>query len=135
LPLPIDVGAALVAYLRRRRRQAPTRTVFLRSRAPYCAAASSTIVSLAGRALRRAGVPTGGGHRFRHTAATQMLRHGASLTEIAQVLRHRHIDTTAIYAKVDRDALRSVAQPWPTEDTVGRDSLRTLAQPWPGSAV
>jgi integrase/recombinase XerD len=135
LPLPIDVGAALVAYLRRRRRQTPTRMIFLRSRAPYSAATSSTIVSLAGRALRRAGVPTGGGHRLRHTAATQMLRRGASLTEIAQVLRHRHIDTTAIYAKVDRDGLRSVAQPWPTGDAVDRDRLRPLAQAWPGGAA
>ena len=64
-----------------------------------------------------------------------MLRRGASLTEIAQVLRHRHIDTTAIYAKVDRDALRRVAQPWPTGDTIDRDRLRTLAQPWPGGAA
>jgi site-specific recombinase XerD len=54
-----------------------------------------------------------GTHRLRHTAATQMLRHGASLTEIAQVLRHRHTDTTAIYAKVDRLALRQLAPSWP----------------------
>lgn len=134
LPLPVDVGAALVAYLRRRR-QVPTRAVFLRSLAPYQAAAASTIIALAGRALRRAGVPTGGGHRLRHTAATQMLRHGASLTEIAQVLRHRHVDTTAIYAKVDHDSLRGVAQPWPTGYAIDSDSLRMLAQSWPGGAV
>lgn len=135
LPLPVDVGAAVVAYLRRRRPKVATRVIFLRSRAPYCAATPGTIISLAGYALRRAGVPTGGGHRLRHTAATQMLRRGASLTEIAQVLRHRHIATTAIYAKVDRDTLRSVAQPWPTGYVISRDSLRTLAQPWPGGAV
>lgn len=134
LPLPVDVGAALVAYLRCRR-PVPTRAVFLRSRAAYQAAAASTIIALAGRALRRAGVATGGGHRFRHTAATEMLRHGASLTEIAQVLRHRHVNTTAIYAKVDRDSLRGVAQPWPIGDTLGRDRLRMLAQPWPGGAA
>ena len=64
-----------------------------------------------------------------------MLRHGASLTEIAQVLRHRHVNTTAIYAKVDRNSLRGVAQPWPTGYAIGRDSLRMLAQPWPGGAI
>ncbi len=132
LPMPVDIGKAVVAWLRRRRRTAPTRSLFLRGRAPYRAATVSAIVTLAGRALRGAGVPTGGGHRLRHTAATMMLRRGASLTEIAQVLRHRHINTTAIYAKVDRDRLRALAQPWPaTDDTVG---LRALAQPWPGGA-
>jgi integrase/recombinase XerD len=134
LPLPVDVGEGLVAHLRRRPRQAPTRVLFLRSRAPCRAATTSAIVAIAGRALRRAGVATGGGHRLRHTAATQMLRGGASLTEIAQVLRHRHIDTTAIYAKVDRDRLRSLAQPWPTGYVIDRTRLRSLAQPWPGGA-
>jgi site-specific recombinase XerD len=132
LPLPVDVGRALVAYLRRRRGYAPTRCLFLRHRAPCRAATSGMVIAIAGKALRRAGVASGGGHRLRHTAATLMLRRGASLTEIAQVLRHRHIDTTAIYAKVDRDALRSLAQPWPHETVV---DLRTLAQPWPGGAV
>jgi hypothetical protein len=61
-----------------------------------------------------------------------MLRRGASLTEIAQVLRHRHVDTTAIYAKVDHDALRSIAQAWPV-DGPDRARIRELAQPWPGS--
>jgi integrase/recombinase XerD len=135
LPLPVDVGVALVAYLRRRRRQVPTRTLFLSIRAPYRAATRGTVIALTGVALRRAGISTGGGHRLRHTAATQMLRHGASLTEIAQVLRHRHINTTAIYAKVDRTRLREVAQPWPAHVTVGRRVLRTLVQPWPGGAL
>lgn len=112
LPLPVDVGNATAAWLRRRRR-VPTRSLFLTSRAPYRSAIAATIVGISGRALRKADVATGGGHRLRHTAATMMLRRGASLTEIAQVLRHRHIDTTAIYAKVDRDALRALAQPWP----------------------
>lgn len=132
LPLPRDVGEAVVAWLRRRRR-VPSRAVFLCSRAPYRAACASTIIGLAGRALRAAGVPTGGGHRLRHTAATMMLRRGASMTEIAQVLRHRHIDTTAIYAKVDHQGLRAIAQPWPTANA-GDASLRALAQPWPGGA-
>ena len=64
-------------------------------------------------AARRAGLASIGPHRLRHTAATQMLRAGASLPEIGQVLRHHHISTTAIYAKVDREALRTVARPWP----------------------
>lgn len=132
LPLPRDVGEAVVAWLRRRRR-VPSRAVFLCGRAPYRAACASTIISLAGRALRAAGVPAGGGHRLRHTAATMMLRRGASMTEIAQVLRHRHIDTTAIYAKVDHQGLRAIAQPWPTANA-GDASLRALARPWPGGA-
>jgi site-specific recombinase XerD len=114
LPLPVDVGEVLVAHLRRRWRHASTRALFLRSRAPRRAATASAIAQIAGRALRRARIATGGGHRLRHTAATQMLRGGASLTEIAQVLRHRHVDTTAIYAKVDREGLRGLALPWPT---------------------
>jgi integrase/recombinase XerD len=129
LPMPRDVGQALVSWLRRRR-AVPTRGVFLCSRAPYRAASASTIVGLAGRVLRDAGVPTGGGHRLRHTAATMMLRRGASMTEIAQVLRHRHIDTTAIYAKVDREGLRELAQPWPIAADHAA-ALGSLAQPWP----
>jgi site-specific recombinase XerD len=132
LPLPTDVGRALVSWARRRRQEVPTRAMFLRSRAPYGAASAAAISGIATQALRRGGVPTGGGHRLRHTAATLMLHRGASLTEIAQVLRHRHIDTTAIYAKVDRDALRGVVQAWPTDCAIDGASLRTIAQPWPG---
>lgn len=113
LPLPGDVGRALVAYLRRGRPRTGVRRVFLRSRAPYRALSTSGVLNAVRGALRRAGVPTGGAHLLRHTAATQMLRRGASLPEIGQVLRHRHIDTTAIYAKVDHAALRMLAQPWP----------------------
>lgn len=113
LPLPRDVGRALAAYLRRGRPGSTSRQVFLGSRAPFRALASGGVVCVAARALRRAGVAAGGAHLLRHTAATQMLRHGASLDEIAHVLRHRHIDTTAIYAKVDHAALRTLAQPWP----------------------
>jgi len=133
LPLPRDVGEALVAWLRRRRRVVPTRGVFLCSRAPYRAAGAHTIIGLAGRVLRDAGI-TGGGHRLRHTAATMMLRRGASMTEIAQVLRHRHVDTTAIYAKVDHEGLRTLAQPWPAAANDAR-GLHTLAQPWPGGEL
>lgn len=114
LPLPHDVGRALAGYLRCRPR-ARTRCVLLRSRAPYDALTSGGVVSIAKTALRAAGVAAGGAHLLRHTAATQMLRKGASLSEIAHVLRHRHVDTTAIYAKVDLASLQSVARPWPDE--------------------
>jgi site-specific recombinase XerD len=76
---------------------------------------SSAICCIVERALARAGVQSArkGSHLFRHTLATQMLRHGASLGEIGQVLRHRHPDTTLIYAKVDLRALRTLAIAWP----------------------
>ena len=113
LPLPRDVGIPLAAYLRRGRPRAVTRKVFLRSRAPYRALTASGVVAAVRGALRRAGIAQGGAHVLRHTAATEMLRYGASLPEIAHVLRHRHLDTTAIYAKVDFAALATLTQPWP----------------------
>ena len=113
LPLPHDVGREIAAYLRRGRPSSVTRKLFLRSRAPHRGLTSSGVVGAAVRVLRGAGITAGGAHVLRHTAATQMLRHGASLSEIAHVLRHRHVDTTAIYAKVDHAALRTLAQPWP----------------------
>jgi integrase/recombinase XerD len=135
LPLPVDVGEALVAWLRRRRRRVSTRAVFLTSRAPHSAASVTAIRGVAHYSLRRANVPSGGSHRLRHTAATLMLRRGASLTEIAQVLRHRHVDTTAIYAKVDRSMLGGLACPWPVGYDIDRAQLSTLAQPWPGGVT
>ena len=134
LPMPVDVGAALVAYLRRAQRTQETRSVFVSCRAPYDTLTSPAVVAIARTALRAAGIPHGGAHRLRHTVATQLLRRGASLTEIAQVLRHRHIDTTALYAKVDRDALHLLARPWPV-DGHPRDALRCLAQVWPGGVA
>lgn len=113
LPLPSDVGAALASYLRWSRRRVESRAVFLRVHAPHDRLSPEGLKALVRAACTRAGLPTMGTHRLRHTAATQMLRHGASLTEIAQVLRHRHMDTTAIYAKVDRMALRQIAPSWP----------------------
>lgn len=130
LPLPTDVGEAIVGYLRWSRPATAMRALFLTSRAPIRAISSSSIVAIAGRVLRHAGV-SGGGHRLRHTAATSMLRRGASLTEIAQVLRHRHLATTAIYAKVDRDRLRDLAQRWPVSSTA-RKSSRSIALKWIG---
>jgi integrase len=112
LPLPADVGEALVSYLRRRPR-CPCRAVFLRVTAPRQELDRSTIGWVVRAACGRAGLPRAGAHRLRHTAATRMLRAGASLPEVGQVLRHREQKTTAIYAKVDRTALRALARPWP----------------------
>jgi integrase/recombinase XerD len=112
LPPPADVGEALVSYLRRRPR-CPCRAVFLRVTAPRQKLDRSTIGWVVRAACDRAGLPRSGAHRLRHTAATQMLRAGASLPEVGQVLRHREQKTTAIYAKVDRTALRALARPWP----------------------
>lgn len=134
LPMPIDIGEALVAYLRRATRSKTTRAAFVRCRAPYDAVTPRAIIAIARTALRAAGIQSGGAHRLRHTAATQMLRRGASMTEVAQVLRHRHVDTTAIYAKVDRDSLRSIARTWPV-DVAGIAAIRELAQTWPGGAA
>lgn len=114
LPLPHDVGRAVAAYLRCRP-AVSTRHVFVRRKAPYDALTSAGVIAVARTALRAAGVATGGAHLLRHTAATQMLRNGASLSEIAHVLRHRHLATTAIYAKVDLASLRAVARPWPED--------------------
>jgi len=116
LPLPADVGAAMAAYLRHGRPPSTCRRVFLRARAPIGGfKGSSAVDSIVRDALARAGLraPTTGAHQFRHGVATQMLRHGASLTEIGEVLRHRSPETTKIYAKVDVDALRTLALPWP----------------------
>lgn len=115
LPLPADVGTALAAYLRRGRPRTTSRAVFLRVPAPHRALSSNGIANLLYAACDRARQPRIGAHRLRHTAATQMLRRGASLPEIAQVLRHRSLVTTVIYAKVDHKALRMLAQPWPGE--------------------
>lgn len=116
LPLPADVGAAVARYLRRGRPRSPSRRVFLRTRAPIRGfAGASAIDNVVGHAIAHAAIkaPTNGAHQFRHGLATQMLRRGASLTEIGEILRHRSVETTTIYAKVDLDALRTLALPWP----------------------
>jgi site-specific recombinase XerD len=115
LPLPQEVGDAILAYLRDRHRVVACDRVFLTSRAPWRPlAASSCVSAIVRRAIARAGVsaPTRGAHLLRHSAATAMLREGISLPSIAVVLRHRSVETTAHYAKVDVELLRSVAQPW-----------------------
>jgi site-specific recombinase XerD len=119
LPLPQDVGEALLDYLHTGRSPVRSEYVFLRCKAPYQPfsgrQAGHAVTHIARAALQRAGVrrPTRGAHVFRHTAACQMLRQDVSLEDIAQVLRHRSIETTALYAKVDLRLLAQVAQPWP----------------------
>jgi integrase/recombinase XerD len=113
MPLPADVGAAIAAYLRRGRPRRLEREVFLRLSAPLRGLAPEGVSEVVRAASERAGLGSFGAHRLRHTAGTQMLRGGASLTEVAQVLRHRRVATTAIYAKVDHRALRTLAMPWP----------------------
>lgn len=116
LPLPHDVGEAIAQYLREGRPSSRCRRVFLRVRAPWRGLhRSSSISVIIHRALGRARVQSAshGAHQFRHTLATGMLRRGASLTQISQVLRHRDPNTTRLYAKVDLVSLRAVAVPWP----------------------
>ena len=113
LPLPRDVGQAVAAYLRHGRPPTSTRGLFLRSRPPFTRLPMAGISHFLQRHLRQLGVTSGGAHVLRHTVATQLLRRGSSLSEIAHVLRHRHIDTTAIYAKVDLAGLAELARPWP----------------------
>jgi site-specific recombinase XerD len=117
MPITPDVGAAVVAYLRDARPKSSCRRLFLRTLAPHVGFASShAITDIAKTALKRAGIrgfEHQGAHLFRHSLATQLLRSGATLSEIGQLLRHRSHDTTRIYAKVDIDALRTLSQPWP----------------------
>jgi site-specific recombinase XerD len=116
LPIPQDVGAALADYLRHARPACSSRRVFVRMRAPHRGFASSVaICCIVRRALERAGLNPAhkGAHLLRHSVATHMLRQGASLAEIGELLRHRSPQTTMIYAKVDLDALRPLALPWP----------------------
>jgi site-specific recombinase XerD len=116
LPLPKDVGEALASYLCHGRPRCSTRRVFVRMRAPVRGFVDSTaIYSMVRRAFDRAGLNPShkGPHILRHSLATNMLRKGASLGEIGEVLRHRNLSTTQIYAKVDLEALSKIAQPWP----------------------
>ncbi len=113
LPLPHDVGKALLDYLRRGRPASTSRRLLLQTHAPYRDLGRKTVGCIVSNICLRAGLPPTGAHRLRHAAATSMLRRGASLSEVARVLRHRSLQTTAIYAKVDRKALRSLARPWP----------------------
>jgi integrase/recombinase XerD len=114
LPLPVDVGDALADYLRHGRPvDADGRSVFVRVKAPHRALTPPGVTQVVVSAGRRAGLGDVTAHRLRHTAASELLRSGAPLVEIGQLLRHRSELTTAIYAKVDRDRLRELARPWP----------------------
>jgi integrase/recombinase XerD len=116
LPLPTEVGKALVAYLRHGRALSTSRRVFLRAKAPIRGFRGACgIGCIVRHSLKRAGIcaPTTGAHQFRHGLATEMLRQGASLSEIGELLGHRHPQTTKIYTKVDLNALRTLALPWP----------------------
>lgn len=114
LPLPVDVGDAIVAYLRDGRpATAQGRSVFVRVKAPHRALTPGGVTQVVVAAGRRAGLGDVTAHRLRHTAATELLRAGAPLVEIGQLLRHRSELTTTIYAKVDRDRLSELARPWP----------------------
>jgi site-specific recombinase XerD len=118
LPLPVDVGEAIAAYLcRGRPRSATAREVFLRVRPPLVGLTRVGVSSLVAAAARRAELGVVRPRRLRHTAATDMLRAGASLPEIGQVLRHRSLGSTAIYARVDVERLRAIARPWPPAAT------------------
>ena len=117
LPLPGEAGRAIATYLRRHRPRTAERRVFVqeigpRRGEPITRYAVSVVVT---RALRRAGIviPVAGAYVLRHTFASRMVRHGASLKEVADLLGHRSLDTTTIYAKLDLEALREVVLPWP----------------------
>jgi integrase/recombinase XerD len=118
LPLPFDVGWALADYLRQRRRDGDWRNVFLQVPAPHGPLGRCGVSSVVQHACRRAGVNEVRAHRLRHSAAMQMHRAGAGLIEVGQVLRHRHVFTTTIYARADTDALTELARPWPGEGSL-----------------
>ena len=113
LPMPVEVGEAITAYLRRGRPRTGRREVFLRARAPFQPIAAGTVGSTVRRACRRAGIAEVGPHRLRHTLACQMVSAGVPLVQIGQVLRHESLQSTGIYARVDLDTLRGLAAPWP----------------------
>jgi site-specific recombinase XerD len=113
LPMPVDVGKALVAYLRRGRPVTTCRSVFVRASGPPIGLSAKNVWEVVRRACTRAGITVVSPHRLRHSAATAMLRAGASLEEVGQVLRDRGVQVVALYAKVDFVALRPLAMPWP----------------------
>jgi integrase/recombinase XerD len=113
LPVPCDVGEAMTCYLREGRPASSCRRLFLRALAPHVEVTPGAVGMVVALACDRVGLDRVGAHRLRHSAATEMLRGGASLAEIGEVLRHRRAATTAIYAKVDHTALSVLARPWP----------------------
>jgi integrase/recombinase XerD len=113
LPLPVDVGQAIAGYCRRGRPRRQCRALFVQAKAPYAALSSTAVSKVVEAACARAGLPKAGAHRLRHSAAVALRRAGAPLFEIGQLLRHRHVVTTAGYARDDQDALAEVARRWP----------------------
>ena len=113
MPLPVDVGEAIVDYLQHGRPASPDRALFLRAHAPIRALTPDGVSEVVRASSERAGLPGVGAHRLRHTAATQMLRAGAALSEVTQALRQHSAATTAIYAKIDHAQLIALVQPWP----------------------
>jgi integrase/recombinase XerD len=120
LPLPHEAGRAIADYLHQHRPETVERRVFVKQTGPKRGQpiTSTAVSEVVARALRRAGVlaPMWGAYVFRHTVASQLVQHGASLKEVADVLGHRDLDTASIYAKVDLPALREVALPWSEVD-------------------
>jgi integrase/recombinase XerD len=113
LPLPVDVGDALVDYLRHGRPRRDDPYLLLQTRAPFGPLSGGTVGAVVRYACHRAGITPVSAHRLRHTVATEALRAGAPLEEIASLLRHRRHATTVLYAKVDRQRLGELARPWP----------------------
>lgn len=120
LPLPVDVGEAVVAYLRGGRPEAADRVVFLRTRTPFVGLSSKGISGCVARLAERAGLGVVHAHRLRHTIATQVLAHGGSLVEARELLGHARSDTTMIYAKTDLAALAALVVPWGRVPGAGR---------------
>src|SRR5581483_2720944 len=136
LPLAVEPGEAIAAWLTDGRPQCPTRAVFTTLKPPGRPLSSGAVGHAVATACLAAGIGRIGAHRLRHTLATEMLRAGASLPEVGQVLRHRRASSTAIYAKVDQVALQPLARPWPGTTppiTDTSDGARRLARPWPGA--
>ncbi|HQZ85297.1 MAG TPA: tyrosine-type recombinase/integrase [Actinomycetota bacterium] len=135
LPLPLELGEAIVAWLTDGRPECETRSVFTTLSPPGRPLSGGAIGHVVASACRSAGIARIGAHRLRHSLATDMLRAGASLPEVGQVLRHRSARSTAIYAKVDEGALRPLARPWPGTAPLAAacvEAARGLARPWPG---
>jgi integrase len=113
MPLPFEVGEAITDYLMSGRPASTSRRVFLTAKAPIAPIPPARVNDICRRACVRIGIGRVGAHRLRHTLASELLRRGSTIVEVSQVLRHRDLATTAIYAKVDLDTLRQVALPWP----------------------
>jgi integrase/recombinase XerD len=111
--VPVDVGQALVDYLHDGRRRGFGRAVFLTAHAPIRGVSPGVVGDIVARACKRAGIPPVRAHRLRHTIATELLARGAGLIEVGQLLRHKDVFSTTVYAKVDRRALAGLALPWP----------------------